>query len=281
MADFFSDLFNTVTGQEGVPQQTIIPTSDLLSQSYGLATAQAPNVIAYNQALAPGLMGVQLGVESQYDPNAAALRAATSRSILDQLNMGENLSPELQADITRRLLETGSATGFGISSAGMGNTIYETALQREARGIARRNEASGAVSRQRALNTLYNPNTGFAPQEIAGDIQRVQAAQDDYENLREDIRLSNFKNLISTATRLIGTGVGAAYGGAAGAQMGSEIGGNIFGAGSGVRGVKRQQSAGGGGLSGMMGGLFGGVRPNSVPAGEIPAGSDQAVAMGF
>lgn len=284
MANFLNDLFDSVTGQQATPQSTIINTNDLLSQAYGTATGQAPNVIAYNQALAPGLMNVQLGVERQYDPNAFALRSGTSKSILDQLNLGTSLSPEVQADINRKLLESGSATGFGASPGGLGNVFYQTGLEAEAMGRQRRMDAMGAVSNQRDLNSLYNPNRGFQPQEIAGDIRDVQAAQDNFTNLKENIRRQNFSALLNTGGKILGTVAGGIVGGMYGnPQMGMQIGGSVGGSliqGSSVAG-QPQRNAGGEGGGGFLSSILGNMgRPSSVKAQEAyPVGSDQYNAM--
>lgn len=279
MASFFDDLFQATTGQQATPQQTIINTNDLLSQAYGTATGQAPNVIAYNQALAPGLMNVQLGVERQYDPNAFALRSGTSKSILDQLNLGTSLSPEVQADINRKLLESGSATGFGASPGGLGNVFYQTGLEAEAMGRQRRMDALGATSQQKDLNSLYNPNRGFQPQEIASDIRNVQAAQDDYANLSENIRRQNFSALLNTGGKILGTAVGAYFGGAAGAQMGGQMGGSLI-QGSSVAG-QPQRNAGGSGSGGMgfLASILGGGR--SGTGGSFGSGQAEGIASNY
>ena len=265
-SDFFTDLFDAVTGQKAAPQQTIIPTSDLLSQSYGALSSQiAPGLVAFNQALAPGLTDVQLGVTNQLDPNILLNYRGANQSFLDQLNMGEALSPELTADITRKLLETGAATGFGGSSAGIGNTILQTALQGEARGRQRRLDSSQAGTTGLQLsNQLYDPAkyTGLGAVMASGigaDLRGVQAARDDYENIKEDIRRKNFASLINTGGRIIGTVAGGVFGGAAGAQIGGGIGGSLA-PGSGVAGYgqQQQQQQQGGGFTSLLNGLFGG-----------------------
>lgn len=256
MASIFDDFFGALTGQQAVPQQTIIPTGDLLGQAYRTAISQAPNIIAYNQALAPGLTDVQLGVERQFDPNVANLRAATSGAILNQLGLGEEISPELAANIRRTLLETGAATGFGVSPAGIGNVAIGTAREREARGRARRAEAQGYVRSSPSLSSLYQPTGILDPGAIAADIRGVQAAQDNLANLQEDIRRKNFSSLINTGGRIAGTVAGGIFGGGLGAQLGGQIGGSVF-QGSGVRGYEAPQQEGS--LFGSLLNVFGGI----------------------
>lgn len=268
MADFFTDIFDAVTGQKAVPQQTIIPTSDLLSQSYGALSAQAaPGLIAFNRALAPGLMDVQLGVERQYDPNIATLRGATTKSILDELSLGGTLGQELQEQVVRNALEGNAASGFGVGQGGRGLVARDLGLTSLDLAGRRRAEALHAVRTSPQLNELYNAAsyTGLGANMAAGigmDIRGVQAAQDDYANMKEDIRRKNFASLINTGGRIIGTVVGGMYGGTMGAQMGGNIGGSMI-TGSGVAGQGEQQQQGGGGMGGnqftsLLSGWFGG-----------------------
>lgn len=268
MADFFTDLFDAVTGQQAVPQQTIIPTSDLLSQTYGtMAGTVAPGVLAYNRALAPGLTDIQLGVERQYDPNIATLRGATTKSILDELNLGGGLGQELQEQVVRNALEGATASGFGspvgLSAGGRGLVARDLGITSLDLARARRGEALQAVRSSPALSSLYQPGGEISPGEVAGSIQGVQAAQDEFANLKEDIRRKNFSSLISTGFKIIGGVVGGIYGGPAGAKMGSDAGGAVI-QGSGVGGRSRAAQGGGSGgnqfssiLSGI-GGMGGG-----------------------
>lgn len=260
MANIFTDTFDAITGQQITPQQTIIPTSDLISQTGALLPQLAGAEIAYNQALAPGIAGVKLGVANQFDPSLLALQRQGTAATLAQLGMGESLSPELTADIQRKLLETGSATGFGVSPAGIGNVALQTGLEGEARGIARRAEAQRAATTGLGIaDSLYQTRSPFGAAPgltLAGDIRGVQAAQDEMANLKEDIRRQNFSNLLSTGFRIAGGVIGGIYGGAAGAQAGQAAGGGVI-QGSSVRGVDRGQASGGG-LGGMFSGLFSG-----------------------
>ena len=123
---FLDDLFDSFTNQQAVPQQTIIPTNDLFGQAFGtLNSTVAPGILGFNQALAPGLTDVQLGVTNQLDPSILGNYRGANQAFLDQLNMGESLSPALSADITRKLLETNAATGFGASPGGIGRVALQ------------------------------------------------------------------------------------------------------------------------------------------------------------
>lgn len=257
MADFLSDLFQGVTGQKATPQQNIINTQDAMNQGYSTLNSLTPQMIDYNKKLNNAFTDQQLSTENKiYGPAANNLRQGTYKSILDQLNMGENLSPELQNDITRKLYESGAATGFGSSAAGRGNVILQTGLEGERRGQQRRAAALGATSALPASHFSPNEDTGFNEASgLAGDIRNVQAQKDDYENLKEDIRRKNFASLINTGGRIAGTVVGGVFGGPMGAQIGGQVGGSAF-TGSGVAGVNQGQPQGGGGMGGMFSSLF-------------------------
>lgn len=277
MASFFEDVFDAFTGQKATPQQTLIPTNDLFGQTGQILTGQiAPQTIAYNQALAPALTDIQLGVESQYDPNAFALRSAYSKSILDNLGLGTSLPPEIQDLVVKNALEGSAASGFGVSQGGRGLVARDLGLTGLELSQNRRNEALNAVRSQRSLGDLYKPaslygeNAGLA---IAGDLRDVQAQKDNYANLVEDTRRKNFASLLNTGGRIAGTVIGGIYGGGAGAQMGGQIGGSVI-TGSGVAGVnsgnQTSSNSGSQGFSSILNGIFGDGRPNSVPAQGMP-----------
>lgn len=281
---FFDDIFSAFTGQQSVPQQTIIPTGDLLNQTYGALTAAAPGVIAYNQALAPGLMDVQLGVERQFDPNVANLRAATSKSIIDELGLGTQLPPDLQERVVRQALEGNAASGFGVGPGGRGLVAADLGLTGMDIASRRRAEAQGYVQNAPLPGSLYTPQGLMDAGAVASDIGRVQAAKDEYANLVEDTRKNNFSSLLNTGTRILGGVAGGFLGGmlgnpAGGAMGGMAAGNSIFS--GGVAGVPRgtiggpQYGIGGGGGSGIFGSLlnlFSGPAVNSA-ANAYNAGS--------
>lgn len=284
MASFFTDLFDAVTGQQSTPQQTIIPTNDLLNQTYSQLSSQAPNVLAYNQRLAPGLTDLQLGVQNQiFGPAAGELQQKTYQSILDNLNMGGSVPPELQDLITTNILQQGTRSGVGTSGVGRlfgARSLLSAGLDLDRQ---RRQEALGAVSRLPTSSYTYNPQGIMDAGAVAGDIRGVQAAQDELANLTEDIRRQNFSSLLNTGGRIAGTVIGGIYGGAAGAQIGGQIGGSMI-TGSRVAGQQQPQSGGGGGgftsiLSGLMGGGGGGgggqaqMRQTAYDQGGISLGS--------
>lgn len=253
MADFFGDLFNSFTGQ--APQTTYNPLSPQqgLSQAYGLAQGLVPQYAALNQALQPVMTGLQLSNENQiYGPQANTLRQNTYQSILDQLNMGENLSPALQADITRKLFESGAASGFGASAAGRGNVILQTGLEGEARGRQRREDALRATHILPASRYSYQPTEMPDVGGIYQGLQQQNMIQNNLDNQNELVRQQNFTNLLNTGGRLLGGIAGGLTGNPFAAMAGSQIGGSLFtGPGGGAQAQAGQQ----GGIESILQGL--------------------------
>lgn len=229
MAFEFGDIFGALTGQSVAPQQTIIPTADLIAQSQGYASAQQPWLNSYNTIAAQNLGGQQrtyLG--SRYGDQFNTLQDNTTKSFLDNLNLGTSLSPELTADITRKLSETGSLSGFGYSPAGIGNIALQTGLEADALGRQRRLDAANyGQGLGQSVNT-FRPSEGFSLGDFASNIQQTQAAQDQVSNLAEQTRLQNFASLLNTGGRILGMAGGAFFGGPAGASIGGSIGGSLI-----------------------------------------------------
>lgn len=260
---FFDDIFDAVTGQQATPQQTIIPTNELLGQSYStLNSTVAPGLLAWNQALAPGLTDVQLGVANQLDPSILANFRGANKSILDQLNLGGTLGEELQNDVITNALEGNAASGFGVGVGGRGLVARDLGLTSLDLLRRRQQDALGAgTSGMGVSGSLYNPlaytQLGMNQAgQIGADIRGVQAAQDDLANLTENIRRQNFSSLLNTGGKIAGTVIGGVFGGAPGAQIGGSIGGSMI-QGSGVAG-QQGRSTSSGGFGSILNGLFGG-----------------------
>lgn len=269
MASFFTDVFDAFTGQQATPQQTIIPTDQLLSQSYGDLNSQvAPGLVAFNQALAPGLTDVQLGVSNQLDPSILGNLRGANRSILDQLNLGSALGQELQEDVIRNALEGVTSSGFGgrnLSEAGTGLVARDLGIT--GLDLLRRRQQDALSAGQQGTElaqSFYDPLQytqmgAIMAKDIGQDIRGIQAAKDELANLTEDIRRQNFSSLLNTGGRIAGSVIGGIYGGPMGAQVGGKIGGSFI-SGSRVAGQQTPQagSGGGGGFGSILSGLGGG-----------------------
>lgn len=293
MADFFSDLFDSVTNQQVAPQQTIIPTNELLGQSFGALSGQvAPGLLSWNQALAPGLTNLQLGVANQLDPSILANFRGANKSILDQLNLGSSLDQELQNQVVTNALEGNAASGFGVGVGGRGLVARDLGLTGLQLLRERQNAALGAgTSGLGVSNRLYDPlaysqmGLGVASG-IADNIQQVQAAQDEMANIQENVRRQNFSALINTGGRIAGMVIGGIAGSGnpmaiqAGGAIGGSLGGQTGVAGYGGIGGQQQGIGGnrGSGFTSWLSGLFnsGGGGPGVSGGGYTTGGSNVA-----
>lgn len=261
---FLSDLFDSFTNQQATPQQTIIPTADLLRQGYGTATGLAPQVAALNQAYQPIITGTQLASENQVFGDAAnQVQRGAYQSILDELNLGNTVSPELQDLITTNTLQQLGTSGIGTADAGKlfgARSLLSAGIDL---GRSRRAEAMGAASALPSSRITPQVQGIPNPMEVSGMIEQEQAARDEYANLVEDTRRKNFSSLINTGTRILGTVVGGVFGGPMGASVGGSIGGSIGGQ-TGVAG-RAQPAQSGGGFTSILSGLFGNRTPGINP----------------
>lgn len=260
MASFFNDLFDSITNQQATPQQTIIPTTDLLNQGYSTATGLAPQVAALNAAYQPIITGNQLASENQvFGPAANQLQRGAYQSILDNLNLGNSVPTDLQDLITTNTLQQLGTSGVGTADAGKlfgARSLLSAGLDL---GASRRAEALGASSRLPSSSIAPQVQGIPNPMDISNAIQGETAARDQFANIAENTRRNNFSALINTGGRILGTAVGAYFGGPMGAKMGGDIGGSLGGK-TGVAGYgTEQQQGGGGGFSSILSGLnFGG-----------------------
>lgn len=253
MADFFSDLGGMIGDQQKATPYSAIDYSGLLKQSIPLA---ALGNLQYNQQLALPYAQLQRQVENVYDPNQAALREATTSSILNQLNLGSALPADVQQQVMQNALQGSAASGFGLSPGGRGLVARDLGLtgldlQRQRQGAAASYSRSAP-----SLSSLYNPATVVTPGDYLST--EVQMAQDARTRAVEEFqrREGNKIAWMNTGGRIIGTGVGAYFGGAAGAQLGGQIGGSL------INNPYRAKTSGGGGMGGMdfssiLGGLGG------------------------
>lgn len=264
MANFFGDLFDSITNQQATPQQTIIPTTDLLNQGYSTATGLAPQVSALNAAYQPIITGNQLASENQVFGDAAnQVQRGAYQSILDNLNLGNTVSADLQDLITTNTLQGLGRSGIGAADAGKlfgARSLLSAGLDL---GASRRNEALQAAGM--LPSSKFQPGTIGVPDpmNISNAIQAETAARDQYANIAENTRRENFSALINTGGRIlgmIGGGVAGAFLGnpAMGVQAGGAIGGSLGGK-TGVAGYGTAQQSGGGsdgGFTSILSGLF-------------------------
>lgn len=257
---FFDDVFDSITGQQATPQQTIIPTSELLTKGYSTAESLAPQVASLNKAYQPIITGNQLASENQvFGPAANQLQRGTMQSFLDELNLGSSVSPELQDLITTNTLQQLGTSGVG--SSDLGKIFGARSLLSAGLDLGRQRREDALRATGILPSTRFQPPTiGIPdPMGISSMIDQEQAARDNFANLQEDIRRENFSSLINTGGRILGGVAGGIFGGPMGAQVGSSIGGSLGGK-TGVAGVNSggRSSGGGGGFTSILNGLFSG-----------------------
>lgn len=257
--DFLSGIFGGGGGGGGGGGAAPMPfasTADIYGQAAAMLPQFAQANLAYNQALQPGITALQLASEAQQDPRLRPLIQATTGSILDELSLGTQISPDIQADLTRQLLESGAASGFGVSPAGRGRVISQTASERERIGQARRAQALSAIPTLRSASPYFEPRETFGMQSaLAGDLraeEQANRAQAAIAAEQEEQRGFDFKSLLSSGLQIAGTAFGTMYGGPIGAQIGGAAGGFLGNAITGGKG----KPVSGDLLSGVMG-MFG------------------------
>lgn len=263
MANIFGDALGSLFGQQKAIPRTDYDFAKTLSETAGQSAAAN---LAYNQAYAPGIFDLQLGIEKKYDPNVAALRGNTSAALAAELALGGNLSPEVQQLVTQNALQSAAGSGFGLSQGGRAITARDLGLTSMDVARNRRDEASGYVRTSPRPGELYNPITAFNPQDVLSQ-NLVEQELSNKRMAEEFIRKeSNKVAMFNTFGRIAGGIIGgvATGGSPMGIQAGAAAGGSVFN--NPYRSDNGSQSnkglmSGGGGIFSMMskgGGMGGG-----------------------
>lgn len=228
MANLFESGIKGFFGQQDVPDQKYLSGSDVA----GSVAAAAPGVgaanLAYNQAMAPGMARLNRQVEDIYDPNQGGLREATTKSILDQLNLGGQLPPDVQEAVLRAGFEKGAAGGLGGSLAGrnlVGRDLGLTSLDLLNKRIG---TAAGYTRSAPRPNELYQPQTtGFTP----ADVGSIEIANNNAQNAaavyKSQIEAHNARNLWEAPMNYIGKAA-SIYGTVASGGMGGKPGADQY-----------------------------------------------------
>lgn len=170
--DFFGSIFGGGAPQR--PVRRLMTQQDLLNQAARLLPQMAASEVAYNQALAPGLTDVQLGVEQQIAPGTFNLRRDALAARQRDLNLGYSLPPELQDLVTTNALQQLGASGVGASDLGKlfgARSIAGAGLDR---GEARIQNAL-AASQYRPMFNERQPYGGTPGLSLMGDVRGVEA----------------------------------------------------------------------------------------------------------
>lgn len=217
----FDDIVGGFLGQQKVPEYRPTNTSDIISQVTGGAPAVGAANLAYNQALAPGMARLNRQVEDIYDPLQGSLRETTTKSILDQLNLGGQLPQDVQDAVIRTGLQKGQAGGIGRSGLGrnlVGRDLGLTSLDLLNQRI---NRAADYTRSAPGPNQLYKmQDIGFTPGDIASIEIANQNAKNEADIYRSNIEARNARNMWEAPLSLAGKVVSIAAAAKTGGLMG-------------------------------------------------------------
>lgn len=203
-------------GQQRIPEFSNPTFSDVISQIRGQLADSTALELDYNHRMAAPLVQIQREAENAYDPLQGALREATTSSILNDLNLGGGLPPDVMASILQSGYERGAASGLG--GSGSGRSLVARDLGLTSLDLLRnRQDRAASYSRSApSLDQLYTPTQEFTPGAIAGFNTNRNNAQNAYQQLVASLKSTNDFNAINTPIQIgsqaAGTAVGAAFG---------------------------------------------------------------------
>lgn len=242
-----ANILSGLLGQQRIPNFSNPSLGDLIQQTQANVPAAADLDASFNARLAPQLMDTQLGVERQYDPNAAAVRSGASHAILDQLNLGGSLPPDVQAAILQAGFQTGQGAGVGPSGAGRNLVARDIGTTSQDLLNQRIGQAANWARSGPSLNQLYSPTVDITPGSMMGFNTARTNAQNNYDQMVAQLKTANDFNAINTPIQ-----IGSA---AAGTAVGSAFG--TTGMGSGFSSILKGVGGGSGAMQGMSGASFG------------------------
>lgn len=236
-------------GANGAFRFKPISTQDLFSQAGGMLPQLAGYEVAYNQALQPGLTGVQLNAEQQIAPGTFDLRRDALAARQRDLDLGYRLPPELLDLVTTNALQGLTSSGAGASNLGMLFGARSLAGAGLDRGEAR---IANALAASQFRPDYFTPRQPFGSDpglSIAADIRGVEKFGADLDFLNQERAAASsqkqsdtFTSLLGTAASMYGSGGGGMGGGSGGMdysklfKTGSAIGGAQYGIGGATTG---------------------------------------------
>lgn len=259
----------------------LMSTQDLFDNAGGMLPGIAGYEVAYNQALQPGLTGVQLNAEQQIAPGTFDLRRGSIAARQRDLDLGYRLPPELQDLVLTNALQGLTSSGAGASNLGMLFGARSLAGAGLDRGEARIAAAERASQFRPDYFTPRQPFGSTPGMLVAGDIRGREAAIIDQMNLQQQLadaasqkasqdQSNMFTSLLGQAAGMMG----GASGGGGMMSMGGGGASTIGGPNQGIGSATTGGSTGGFDISKIFaGGKWG--QPSSVKAEGYPVGSDQ------
>lgn len=252
--DFLGDVGGGALGQRSIPGRESISTGDLISGMGSAVDPLADINIRWNNRLGPAYARTANAVEDIYNPLQRTLRGSTTKSILDELGLGGNISKEDSDRVIREALQGNVASGFGASPGGRGLVARDLGLRELDVKNNRMDRAANFLAQNPKGYQLYQPQTITDPNDVADLMLGNSNAANSYNTFASLLKSQNNKNASGSILNMAGS---------------------IFGGMGGMGG-------GGGGIekSGGIMNIFGGGRPTGIPAGTVGADEWAAASAG-
>lgn len=269
MAGF--DFLGGMLGQRDIPEYRAVSPEQKVAAMRGSVGPLADVNIAWNNRLAPAYARNSNVVEDIYDPTQRPLREATSKSILDELNLGGSLSQDDQDMVIQKALQGNVASGFGVSPGGRGLVARDLGLRAQDLRDKRIGTAANYTLATPKGYQMYQPQTITDPTDVANWMSEDAANENSYNTFSSLLQSQNDKNAAGGILGMAGSIFGGIGGMTGGGTGGGGIGGIMGGGGGGGAAAGGIGGSGGqGGFGGLFGGLFGGGgTPSSVKAGTV------------
>ena len=203
MFDFLGDFGSGATGQRAIPTRSQISPGDLYQ---GMAGSVGP-LSSINRDWNNNRARNANEVEDIYNPLQRNLRGTTTKSILDELNLGGNLSQEDQDFVTKKALQGNVASGFGISPGGRGMVARDLGLRSLDLRNNRMDRARGFLAENPKGYQMYNEVTN--PNDVADLMLGNSNATNDYNTFSSLLKSQNDKNESGSILNMAGSIFGA------------------------------------------------------------------------
>lgn len=187
--------------------------------------------LSYYDQIGKGSAKTTREIENIYDPNAGALREATTAKVLADLNLGGALPADVQQAITRNSLQGASSSGLGFSPAARSLTARDLGLTSLDLGERRTNRAqslSGQLGQgfRGFLNDSLSGGSMFmTPSQLLNANIRGAEDANRSETYEKGLQSENNAAIAESIKRIVGEIIGSIMTGGATSAMGGASGG--------------------------------------------------------
>lgn len=215
MASFLDEIGKTIFGQQDAADYKQYNAGEQLAAAQGLL----PQIGSFNQQVAQQQLGL-IPIQNQmrgalYGQAINPLQSTYTQSILDNLNLGNQLPADVQQQVIQNALQGSAASGFGLSPGGRGLVGRDLGLSSLQIGGQRRAEALGALNSFRApeLQGQLSPTTALDMQMNELQSQNFKSAQDaSLRNANRAAIISSLSQYAELGGSVFGSAVGSAFG---------------------------------------------------------------------